>query len=108
MKFLQADFKNLILQNWKSGLTVALISVPLSIALSVASGAGPIPGVITGIWATLIAAIFGSNNYNVIGAAYHGTFCRNIDGSWRSWTCGAADDRHRIWTYDPRSMGDQG
>lgn len=69
MKFLQADFKTLILQNWKSGLTVALISVPLSIALSVASGAGPIPGVITGIWATLIAAIFGSNNYNVIGAA---------------------------------------
>jgi SulP family sulfate permease len=69
MKFLQADLKNLVLQNWKSGLTVALISLPLSIALSVASGAGPIPGVITGIWATLIAAIFGSNNYNVIGAA---------------------------------------
>lgn len=56
-------------ENWKSGLTVALISVPLSIALSVASGAGPLPGVITGIWATLIAAIFGGNNYNVIGAA---------------------------------------
>lgn len=69
MKFELPHFKNLFLQNWKSGLTVALISVPLSIALSVASGAGPIPGVITGIWATLIAAIFGSNNYNVIGAA---------------------------------------
>jgi sulfate permease, SulP family len=69
MNFLSADLKKLITQNWKSGLTVALISVPLSIALSVASGAGPLPGVITGIWATLIAAIFGSNNYNVIGAA---------------------------------------
>lgn len=55
--------------NWKSGLTVALISVPLSIALSIASGAGPLPGIITGVWATLIAAIFGSNNYNVIGSA---------------------------------------
>lgn len=59
----------LIKSNWKSGLTVALISVPLSIALSVASGAGPIPGVITGIWATAIAALFGGSNYNVIGAA---------------------------------------
>lgn len=69
MKFSVATFKNLVLLNWKSGLTVALISVPLSIALSVASGAGPIPGVITGIWATLIASILGGNNYNVIGAA---------------------------------------
>lgn len=56
-------------QNWKAGLTVALISVPLSIALSIASGAGPIPGIITGIWATLLASIFGGSNYNIIGAA---------------------------------------
>lgn len=56
-------------QNWKAGLTVALISVPLSIALSVASGAGPVPGIITGIWATLIAGIFGGSNYNIVGAA---------------------------------------
>ena len=49
MTFSTATAKTLILQNWKSGLTVALISVPLSIALSVASGAGPIPGVITGV-----------------------------------------------------------
>ena len=59
----------LVRANWKSGLTVALISIPLSIALSIASGAGPIPGIITGIWATLIAALFGGNNYNVVGAA---------------------------------------
>lgn len=59
----------LIKQNWKSGVTVALISVPLSIALSIASGAGPIPGLITGIWATLIASFFGGSNYNIIGAA---------------------------------------
>lgn len=69
MTFSTARAKTLLLQNWKSGLTVALISVPLSIALSVASGAGPIPGVITGVWATLIAAIVGGSNYNVIGAA---------------------------------------
>ncbi len=62
-------FKTLLRQNWKSGLTVALISVPLSIALSIASGAGPIPGLITGIWATLIASLFGGSNFNIIGAA---------------------------------------
>jgi SulP family sulfate permease len=56
-------------QNWKAGLTVALISVPLSIALSVASGAGPVPGIITGVWATLIAGFFGGSNYNIVGAA---------------------------------------
>lgn len=56
-------------QNWQAGITVALISVPLSIALSIASGAGPIPGLITGVWATLIASFFGGSNYNIIGAA---------------------------------------
>lgn len=60
---------NLVKENWKAGLTVALISVPLSIALSVASGAGPLPGIITGIWATLIAGIFCGSNYNIIGSA---------------------------------------
>lgn len=59
----------LIKSNWRAGLTVALISVPLSIALSIASGAGPIPGLITGVWATLIASFLGGNNYNIIGAA---------------------------------------
>jgi sulfate permease, SulP family len=59
----------LVKDNWKSGLTVAFISVPLSIALSIASGAGPIPGLVTGVWATLIASCFGSSNYNVVGAA---------------------------------------
>jgi SulP family sulfate permease len=59
----------LIRENWKSGITVALISVPLSIALSIASGAGPVPGLITGVWATLLASFFGSSNYNIIGPA---------------------------------------
>ena len=60
---------SLLRANWKSGLTVALISIPLSTALSVASGAGPLPGIITGIWATLIAGCLGGSNYNIIGAA---------------------------------------
>ncbi len=64
-----ASFPGLLKLNWKSGLTIAFISVPLSVALAIASGAGPVAGIVTGVWATLIAAIFGSNNYNVIGIA---------------------------------------
>ncbi len=56
-------------QNWQAALTVALISVPLSIALSIASGAGPLPGLITGIWGTLIGSIFIGSNFNIVGAA---------------------------------------
>lgn len=65
----KADFRKRISENWQPALTVALISVPLSIALSIASGAGPLPGLIAGIWGTLIGSIFIGSNYNIIGAA---------------------------------------
>lgn len=58
-----------IAQNWRSGLTVALISIPLSISLAVASGARPEMGLITAIWAGLIASIFGGSQYNIVGPA---------------------------------------
>jgi SulP family sulfate permease len=66
-----------VIQSWKkhyksniwSGITVALISLPLSIALALASGATPEQGIITGIWATLFAALFGGSPVNVIGVA---------------------------------------
>lgn len=54
-------------QNWKSGLTVSLVSLPLSIPLSVASGVDPIAGIITAFWAGLVASFFGGSNYNIIG-----------------------------------------
>ncbi len=53
--------------NWKPGLTVSLVSIPLSISLAIASGAGPIAGIITAIWAGLIGALCGGSNYNIIG-----------------------------------------
>ncbi len=65
----QSVIKNKVSENWKAGLTVALISVPLSIALSIASGAGPLPGLIAGIWGTLVGSIFIGSNYNILGAA---------------------------------------
>lgn len=58
-----------ILENLKPGITVALVSIPLSIAISIASGAGPVPGIITGFWATIIAGFFGGSNYNIVGPA---------------------------------------
>ncbi len=56
-------------QNWKAGFTVSLISIPLSISLAIASGAPPTTGLITAVWAGLIAALFGGSNYNVVGPA---------------------------------------
>ncbi|HAM88339.1 MAG: Sulfate transporter [Candidatus Falkowbacteria bacterium GW2011_GWC2_38_22] len=65
--FNSKNFGQLIRFNWKSGLTVALVSIPLSIALAIASGATPTQGVITALWAGLIGAIFGGSHFNIIG-----------------------------------------
>ncbi|NOS68222.1 MAG: SulP family inorganic anion transporter [Candidatus Peribacteraceae bacterium] len=54
-------------QNWKSGVTVSLVSIPLSVSLAIAAGATPVMGVITAIWAGIVASIFGGSNYNIIG-----------------------------------------
>lgn len=56
-------------ENFKAGVTVATVSLPLSISLSIASGAGPTLGVITSIWAGLFASFFGSSKYNIVGVA---------------------------------------
>lgn len=53
--------------NWKSGLTVALVSIPLSISLAVAANATPLMGIITAVWAGLLAAFFGGSNFNIVG-----------------------------------------
>ncbi|HEY1037555.1 MAG TPA: SulP family inorganic anion transporter [Candidatus Paceibacterota bacterium] len=58
-----------IADNWKSGLSVALVNIPLSLSLAIASGASPTAGIITAIWAGLIAAIFGGSHFNIIGPA---------------------------------------
>lgn len=68
-KTIKKDLAALALANLKPAVTVAVVSVPLSIALSIASGAGPVPGIITGFWATVMAGIFGGSNYNVVGPA---------------------------------------
>lgn len=56
-----------ICANWKSGLTVALVSIPLAVSLAVASHTSPEAGILTAIWAGLMASLFGGSNYNVVG-----------------------------------------
>ena len=53
--------------NLKSGITVSLVSIPLSVSLAVASRTTPIAGIITAIWAGMLAGIFGGSNYNIVG-----------------------------------------
>lgn len=61
------QFFSRVKSNWKSGITVALVSIPLAVSLSVAANASPLMGIITAIWAGIVAAIFGGSNYNIIG-----------------------------------------
>ncbi len=50
-----------------SGLTVGIIALPLSMALSIAIGVPPQNGLYTAIIAGIIAAIFGSSKVNISG-----------------------------------------
>lgn len=61
------SFLQSLRHNWKSGLTVSLVSMPLSISLAAASGVTPLTGIITAIWAGLVASIFGGSHYNIVG-----------------------------------------
>lgn len=46
-----------------------MINIPLCISLSIASGATPLMGLLTGVWAWVMAAIFCSSKHNVYGPA---------------------------------------
>ncbi len=61
------QFFSHVKNNWKSGLTVSLVSIPLSVSLSIAANASPLMGIITAVWAGIIAAILGGSNYNIVG-----------------------------------------
>ena len=58
-----------IKRNWKSGISVAMVSIPLSLSLAIAAGASPMTGIITAVWAGLIGGIIGGSKYNIIGPA---------------------------------------
>lgn len=53
--------------NLKPGITVGLVSIPLSISLALASGASPVIGVLSAFWGGVVAAMFAGSAYNIIG-----------------------------------------
>ncbi|MDQ5965538.1 MAG: sulfate permease, SulP family [Cyanobacteriota bacterium erpe_2018_sw_39hr_WHONDRS-SW48-000098_B_bin.30] len=52
-----------------SGITVAMVALPLNLALAIAAGVEPAMGFCTGIVAGVIAALFGGQRYAVTGPA---------------------------------------
>ena len=52
---------------YSAGLTVALINIPLSVSLAVASQSTPTAGIITAVWAGLVAAVLGGSQFNITG-----------------------------------------
>ena len=50
-----------------SGLTVSIVSLPLAMALAIASGLSPAQGLYTAIVAGFIVALFGGSRYQIGG-----------------------------------------
>lgn len=46
-------------RNLKSGVTVSLVSLPLSVSLALAADATPVQGLLTAIYAGLVSGLFG-------------------------------------------------
>ena len=60
-------WKDINIANLRAGITVALVSLPLSISLAVASDAEPLMGIISAVWGGLFGSVFISNQYNILG-----------------------------------------
>ena len=50
-----------------AGIIVAIIALPLSIALAIASGVGPEKGLYTAIVSGFVISLFGGSNVNISG-----------------------------------------
>jgi len=61
--------KRLVKENMYSGITVALVSLPLSSALAMAQGATAMMGLTTGIFGPGIQGVIGGSHYNILGPA---------------------------------------
>ena len=63
------SFAQLCQENWAPGIVVAMVSIPLSVALSIASGSTPVSGLISAIFGPMVAGLMGGSNYNILGPA---------------------------------------
>lgn len=61
-------FETLTKDLW-AGATVALVALPLNLALAIAAGVEPGVGIITGIISSVITAMFGGQKYAITGPA---------------------------------------
>ncbi len=52
-----------------AGVTVALVALPLNLALAIAAGVEPGVGIVTGIISSIITALFGGQKYAITGPA---------------------------------------
>ena len=59
--------KKSFLSDVVSGIIVAIIALPLSIALAIASGVSPEQGLYTAIFAGFVIALFGGSRVNISG-----------------------------------------
>lgn len=56
-------------RDFLAGITVAMVALPLNLALAVASRVEPVLGIVYGIVADIIAALFGGQGYAIAGPA---------------------------------------
>lgn len=59
----------LVQENYAAGIVVAMISIPLSCALSIASGCTPTMGLISAIFGPAVSGLIGGSHYNILGPA---------------------------------------
>jgi len=67
--FNMSEITQNIKDNFISGLTVSLVSIPLSTALAISSGAQPMMGLTAAVYGPAMGGIFGGSNYNILGPA---------------------------------------
>lgn len=56
-------------ENAMPAVAVALVSIPLSLALGIASGAEPMTGIATAVIGGIVSGLFGSSAFNIVGPA---------------------------------------
>jgi len=61
------DIKKVWKRDVMAGITVGIVALPLALAFGITTGAGARAGLITAIYAGVIAAVFGGSNYQVSG-----------------------------------------
>lgn len=59
--------RTLLLQDTIAGVTVAMVALPLSLAIAIASGADPATGLVTGIVAGLLISLLGGSRVQIGG-----------------------------------------